>query len=169
MPGGHTRMDPAPLTPRAGPQQPHCRPLGAPVCPGTAQPHTGQPGARTTVAARYSQRSTPVSSRELGRGENLEENRSQRSSALPQAPWNMAGPVVMAAPPQWRDGGAAQSPQHLDQRGFHAPKPALKQLQHLPGCVSTAKGNPHLELTHNLAFEAFCSNKGSPTPAVLWD
>lgn len=65
--------------------------------------------------------------------------------------------------------GAAQSPQHLDQRGFHAPKPALKQFQHLPGCVSTAKGNPHLELTQNPAFEAFCSNKGSPTPAVLWD
>lgn len=46
----------------------------------------------------------------------------------------------------------------MDQRDFHALK---HMLQHLPGCMSTANRNPHLELTNNLAFQAFCSNRSS--------
>lgn len=58
--------------------------------------------------------------------------------------------------------GVTGSPHCVDQRGFHAPKPALKHLpQHLPGCRGTAKRNPQLAFPHNLALEAFCSNSSS--------
>lgn len=163
-------MDPAALTPRAGPQQqPHCSPLGVPVSPDTAQPHTGhlplQPGDRTTVAVRFSPRSTPISSKKLRRGKNLEENWSQSCPALPQVPWlprQHHHNGVRVVP---RDGPSKEllGPQITQTKGVSVPQsraPALK-LQHLPGCVSTARGNPHLELSHNLAFKAFCSNRGS--------
>lgn len=80
VPSSHTAVPWVPLCPLTvlGPTQ------------GTAVPL--QPGDRTTVAVGYSQRSTPISSRKLRRGENLEGNWAQSNAALPQVPWNNRRP-----------------------------------------------------------------------------
>lgn len=170
-------MDPASLTPRAGPPAAPLESLGSPCVPNTAQPHTGhlsQPGDRTMVAIRYSQRSTPVTSRKpQERGEPRRElvpvpsctgpgSVEQLQAWLPWQHHHNGVRMVLHGSPRWSKQGGAGTPYYMGQRGFHAPKPALKLvLQHLPGCMSTTKRNLHLALTHDLAFEAFCSNSGS--------
>lgn len=90
-------MDPASLTPRAGPQQPHCSPLGPPVSPDTARPHTGHCGSsparrQNHGGSRVFPKIHPYFQQEAQRGENLEGNWAQSNAALPQVPWNNRRP-----------------------------------------------------------------------------
>lgn len=172
-------MDPASLTPRAGPQQPHCSPLGPPVSPDTARPHTGHCGSsparrQNHSGSRVFPKIHPYFQQEAQeRGEPRRELGPVQCCTAPSSveqsqawlPWQHHRNgvwMVLHGSPRWIKQGGAGTPHCMDQRGFHTPKPALKHmLQHLPGCMSPAKRNPHLELTHNLAFEAFCSNRSS--------
>lgn len=99
-----------PFPPQLVPQQPHWNPLGPPVSPDTAQPHTGHLSSQETEPRWHSgiPKDPPLfPAGKLRRGENLEENWSQSRPALPQVPWNNCmEQVAMAASPQWSEDGA---------------------------------------------------------------